>query len=94
MILFDIRRIIMLYYKHYAKPGACMILFNNQKKSDKYSELLLCNISSAIGEPDYMVDRDSIDDIFMCHESHRSVLFIQCKIVHGYLWVRTEAITM
>ena len=35
------------------------------------------NISRAIGQPAYMVDSDNIDDIFMCHKSHKSVLFIK-----------------
>ena len=30
---FDIGRIIMLYYKHYAKPGACTILFMIRQNS-------------------------------------------------------------
>ena len=33
MIGFDIGRRIMLYYKHYAKPGACMILFRIRQNS-------------------------------------------------------------
>ena len=40
MIGFDIGRIIMLYYKHYAKPGACVILFrirNTNSLSNKNS---------------------------------------------------------
>ena len=50
---------------------------NNQKEVASILNDYYVNISRAIGEPDYMVDSDNIDDIFMCHKSHRSVLFIK-----------------
>ena len=35
---FDIGIIIMLYYKHYAKPGSCMILFRIRQTSSLFNK--------------------------------------------------------
>ena len=37
MIGFDIERIIMVYYKHYAKPGACMILYRIRQHNSLFN---------------------------------------------------------
>ena len=57
---------------------------NNQKEVASILNDYYVNISRAIGEPDYMVDSDNINDIFMCHKSHRSVLFIKEYMAINY----------